>query len=154
MIGIGEWRRPKEFPKGALKTVSSGTMCVFSSIFIDNSTVQLEWLTSTPWPNSSISSFSTPSFVICDKTLTMSIIRLQHNHVDLILPSSPLERTKCRQGSMRGGCQQTETAALSMQVNPQAPPSSDVPVHLMIPSLSAPLPKTKGRFCTPLKDPG
>jgi len=32
--------------------------------------------------------------------------------------------------------QQTETAALSMQVNPQAPPSSDVPVHLMIPSLS------------------
>ena len=50
--------------------------------------------------------------------------------------------------------QQTETAALSMEVNPQAPPSSDVPVHLMIPSLSAPLPKTKGRFCSPLKDPG
>jgi len=50
--------------------------------------------------------------------------------------------------------QQIETAALSMQVNPQAPPSSDVPVHLMIPSLSAPLPKTKGRFCSPLKDPG
>ena len=54
--------------------------------------------------------------------------------------------------------QQTETAALS-QVNPQAPPSSDVPVHLMIPSLSAPLPKhhsssTQGCFCTPLKDPG
>jgi len=34
--------------------------------------------------------------------------------------------------------QQTETAALSMEVNPQTPPSSDVPVHLMIPSLSAP----------------
>jgi len=31
--------------------------------------------------------------------------------------------------------QQTETAALSMEVNP---PSSDVPVHLMIPSLSVP----------------
>ena len=38
MIGIGEWRRPKEFPKGALKMVSSGTMCVLSSLFIDNST--------------------------------------------------------------------------------------------------------------------
>jgi len=31
---------------------------------------------------------------------------------------------------------QTETAALSMQVNPQAPPSGDVPVHLMMPLLS------------------
>jgi len=38
MIGIGEWRRPKEFPKGALKMVSSGTMCVLSSLLIDNST--------------------------------------------------------------------------------------------------------------------
>ena len=37
MIGIGEWRRLKEFPKGALKTVSSGTMGVLSSLFIDNS---------------------------------------------------------------------------------------------------------------------
>jgi len=37
--------------------------------------------------------------------------------------------------------QQTETAALSMQVNPQAPPSSDVPVHLMVPLLSAPFQK-------------
>jgi len=55
--------------------------------------------------------------------------------------------------------QQTETAVLSMQVNPQALPSSDVPVPFMIPSLSAPLLKarsssTKGRFCTPLKDLG
>jgi len=55
--------------------------------------------------------------------------------------------------------QQTETAALSMQVNPRALPSSDVPVSFMIPSLSAPLlkprsPSTKGPFCTPLKDPG
>ena len=37
--------------------------------------------------------------------------------------------------------QQSEIAALSMQVNSQAPPSSDVSVHLMIPSLSAPLSK-------------
>ena len=55
--------------------------------------------------------------------------------------------------------QQTGTATLSMQVNPQALPSSDVSVPFMIPSLSAPLLKlrsssTKGRFCTPLKDPG
>ena len=55
--------------------------------------------------------------------------------------------------------QQTGTAALSMQVNPQALPCIDVPVPFTIPSLSAPLLKprsssTKGRFCTPLKDPG
>jgi len=37
--------------------------------------------------------------------------------------------------------QQSEIAALSMKVNPQAPPSSDVSVHLMIPSLSAPFQK-------------
>ena len=37
--------------------------------------------------------------------------------------------------------QQSEIAALSMKVNPQAPPSSDVSVHLMIPSLSAPFSK-------------
>ena len=46
-----------------------------------------------------------------------------------------------------------------MQVNPQALPSSDMPVPFMIPSLSAPLLKprsssTKDRFYTPLKDPG
>jgi len=55
--------------------------------------------------------------------------------------------------------QQTGTATLSMQVNPQALPSSDVSVPFMILSLSAPLLKprsssTKGRFYTPLKDPG
>ena len=55
--------------------------------------------------------------------------------------------------------QQTGTATLSMQVNLQALPCSDVSVPFMIPSLSAPLLKprsssTKGRFCTPLKDPG
>jgi len=49
--------------------------------------------------------------------------------------------------------QHTETAALSMQVKPQAPPSSDVPVHLMIPSLSARLPRTKSRFCSPSQGP-
>jgi len=68
MIGIEEWRRPKEFPKGALKIVSSGTMCALSSIAPLTYIVQLEWLTSTPWPNSSLSSFSTPSSVIRDGT--------------------------------------------------------------------------------------
>jgi len=38
MIGIREWRRPREFSKGALKMVSSGTMYALSSLFIDNST--------------------------------------------------------------------------------------------------------------------
>ena len=71
----------------------------FSSITPLTYIVQLKWLTSTP--NSSLPSFSTPSFVIYDKTLTMSIIWLQQNHVDWILPSSPLERTQCRQGNMR-----------------------------------------------------
>jgi len=78
MIGIREWRRPREFPKGALKMVSSGTMYALSSLFIDNSThmhcAAREWLRSTPWPNSSLSSFSTPSSAIRDKTLTMSIM--------------------------------------------------------------------------------
>jgi len=98
--------------------------------------VQLEWLTSTPWPNSSLSSFSTPSSAIRDKKLSATKISrcrsswFQQNQeaVNWIPSGSRLpERAQCRQGnmgstryhcSMRG---QTETAALSVQVNPQAP---------------------------------
>ena len=38
MIETREWRRRREFPKGALKIVSSGTMYALSFLFIDNST--------------------------------------------------------------------------------------------------------------------
>jgi len=38
MIDTKEWRGRREFPKGALKIVSSGTMYALSFLFIDNST--------------------------------------------------------------------------------------------------------------------
>jgi len=125
--------------------------------------VQLEWLTSTPWPNSSLSSFSTPSSAVRDKPL-IDVDHLGLNKIKKPLIDYPAavclkelnadKEAAATTVAREETAQQTETAALSMQVNPQAPPSSDVPVHLMIPSLSAPLPETKGRFCTPLKDPG
>ena len=79
-----------------------------------------------------------------------------------------VRRTQCRQERMgstsyhcstRGDCSTNWNGCLSMQVSPQALLSSDIPVPFMIHSLSAPLLKprsssTKGRFCTPLKDPG
>jgi len=74
-------------------------------------------------------------------------VRLKEFNADKEAWEAPATTVTCVETA-----QQTETAALSMWVKPQAPPSSDVPVHLMISSLSAP--QTKGRFCTPLEDPG
>ena len=46
--------------------------------------MQLEWLTSVPWPNSSTSSFSTPSYVIRDKMfLTKARTQLDADHFGL-----------------------------------------------------------------------
>ena len=101
MIRVREWRRSREFPKGSLRMVSSGTMYALSSLFIDNST-HIHCAAQVVDLNSQlIIIIILWSFVIYDKTLTMSIIWLQQNHVDWILPSSPLERTQCRQGNMR-----------------------------------------------------
>jgi len=77
----------------------------------------------------------------------MSIVWLQQNHVKVRLKELNADKEACKAPAITVTCvetaQQTETAALSMEVNPQAPPSSDVPDHLMTPSLSAPLPKLR-----------
>jgi len=148
-LALGNGEGQKNFPRERWKRCCQ-ELCapshLFSSITPLTCIVQLEWLTSTPWPNSSLSPFS-------HSLLPPPLFATELN-ADKEAWEAPAITVACVETD-----QQTETAALSMQVNPQAPPSSDVSVHLMVPSLSAPLPKprsssTQGRFCTPLEDPG
>jgi len=77
MIGTREWRGRREFPKGALKIVWSGTMYALWFLFIDNSThihCSSSGRPRFPGPTPSLSSFSIPSSAICDKPLTMFIL--------------------------------------------------------------------------------
>ena len=81
-LALGNEEGQKNFPRERWKWCLQ-ELCAsshpFSSITPLTYIVQLEWLTSTSWPNSSLSSFSTPSSAICDKTLTMSIILVSTN---------------------------------------------------------------------------
>jgi len=153
--GNREWRRPREFPKGALTACTA-----LSSFFIDNFT-HLHCAARVANLNSLVQlnhHYSLPTY---SQQNSLDVGHLCFNKIKKPLMELAVVRLK-ELNADKEVCeevaQQTETAALSMQVNLQTPPSSDVPVHLMIPSLSAPLPKTcssssKGRFCTPLKDP-
>jgi len=138
----------EEFPKGALKIVSSETVYACHSF-------------------SSITLFTYIAARVADLDIDhlgfnkirkpligLTEVRLKELNTDKEAWEAPAISVAREETA-----QQTETAALSMQVNPQALPCSDVPVPFMLPSLSAPLLKprsssTKGRFCTPLKDPG
>ena len=162
--------RRREFPKGALKIVSSGTMYALSFLFIDksthihcNSSGQPRFPSPTHhYHHSLLPPLLRPTshdvdhlgFNKIKKLLIGLEVHLKEPNADKEAWEAPAI-TVAREET----AQQTETAVLSMQVNPQALPSSDVPVPFMIPSLSAPLLKarsssTKGRFCTPLKDLG
>ena len=112
MIGIGEWRRPKEFPKGALKMVSSGTL---SSLLINNSTHTL--CSSSGWPqlpgptHHYHHSLLPPPLSATKLSWCRSSWFQQNQETVSWIPSSSLpERTQCRQGngsyhcSTRGDC--------------------------------------------------
>ena len=128
--------------------------------------MQLEWLTSTPWPNSSLSSFSTPSSAICDKTLIdvdhLGFNRFKKSLIEYLAAVFLEELNADKEAweapaitvAREETAQQTETAVLSMQVN--LPRRLRLPViyPLIIPLLSSPLPKprlssTKGQFMRP-----
>jgi len=148
MIETREWRRRREFPKGALKIVSSGTVYACHSFL----SVTLFTYIAARVADLDIDHLGFNK--IKKPLIGLAEVRLKELNTDKEAWETPAISVAREETAQR-----TETAALSMQVNPQALPCSDAPVPFMLPSLSAPLLKprsssTKGRFCTPLKDPG
>jgi len=156
------WRQGEEIGHRVMERIPQGKWCrsyVCPFILsIDNST----HIYYAARPNSSRSSFPTPSVIWLLTTARtqldidqkikkwpieyLAVVRMKERNADKETAATTVAREET--------VQQAETAALSMQVNPQAPPSSDVLVPLMIPSLFAPLPKprsssTKGLFVGP-----
>ena len=162
--------RAKRISKGALKIVSLGTTYALSFLFIDNSThihCSSSGIPRFPGPTHHYHHFLLPSPPLFATNLSRCRSSWFQQNQEAVnwTSSSPPERAQWGMGSisyhcsMRGDCSKNWNSCLSMQVNPQALPSSDMPVPFMIPSLSAPLLKprsssTKDRFYTPLKDPG
>ena len=114
MIGTREWRRRREFPKGALKIVSSGTMYACHSFSSITPLTYIAARVADVWPNSSLSSFTTPSSTISTNFSRCRSSWFQQNQEAVNWTSrSPLERTQCRQArvgstsyhcSTRGDC--------------------------------------------------
>ena len=143
---------------------SVGTMYALSSFFINNFThlhcaARVANLNSLAQLNHH---YSLPTSAIRNKTLLMSVIFVSTNQEAVNwTSSSPLERTQCRQESMRGGCSTNWNRCLidagKPTSYPQAPPSMCPSIWWFLRYL-LPFPKlahhsSKGRFCTPLKDP-
>jgi len=148
MIETREWRRRREFPKGALKIVSSGT------VYACHSFLSITLFTYIAARVADLDIDHLGFNKIKKPLIGLAEVRLKELNTDKEAWETPAISVAREETAQR-----TETAALSMQVNPQALPFSDAPVPFMLPSLSAPLLKprsssTKGRFCTPLKDPG
>jgi len=148
MIETREWRRRREFPKGALEIVSSGT------VYACHSFLSITLFTYIAARVADLDIDHLGFNKIKKPLIGLAEVRLKELNTDKEAWETPAISVAREETAQR-----TETAALSMQVNPQALPSSDAPVPFMLPSLSAPLLKprsssTKGRFCTPLKDPG
>ena len=142
--------------------------------------MQLEWLTSIPWPNSSTSSSSTPSSAIRDKMfLTKARTQLDADHFGLEKIKKRLIEylAVVRLKELNADKEAREAAAITAvaeepakQAEPvapieagkptsQAPPSSDVSIPLTNPSPPAPLSKprsssTKGPILLFVGPPG
>ena len=104
MIGTKEWRRRREFPKGALKIVSSGTMYALSFFFIDNSTYihcSPSGRPRFPGPTHHYhhSLLPPPSFATNLSRCRSSWFQQNQEAVNWTSRSPP-ERTQCRQGRM------------------------------------------------------
>ena len=136
-------------------------MYALSSFFIKNFThlhLQLEWLISIPWSNSIIIILYPPPLFATKHSWCRSSWFWQNQEAVNWTSSSPPERTQCRQGSMRGGCSTNWNRCL---IDGGKPASSTFQwcVRPFDGSFAiCSLPKTrssssKGRFCTPLKDP-
>jgi len=97
-----EWRRPREFPEGALTPCTPSHL--FSSTTPPAYTVQLEWLTWIPWLNSIIIILFLPPLFATKLSWCRSSWFQQNQEAVDWTSSNPPERTQYRQGSMRGSC--------------------------------------------------
>ena len=155
MIGIGEWRRPKEFPKGASKMVSSGTL---SSLFINNSTYTS--CSSSYWPqlpgpthhyhhsllppplsatklswcwSSGFKKIKTPLIEY------LAAVRLKERNADKETWEAASITVACEEPAQQWNCCPIDAS----KPTPQAPPSSDISVPGTTSFLSASLPKPR-----------
>jgi len=155
-LAIGNGEGQENFPRERWHHVRPSHP--FSSTTLLTYTVQLEWLTSIPWPNSIIIILYPPPLFATKLSLCRSSLFQQNQEAVNWTSSSPPERSQCRQGSMRGGCSTIWNRCLIDAGQPTsstfqwcARPFDDSFAICSLPktrSLS-----TKGRFCTPLKDP-
>ena len=101
-LAIGNGGGQENFPRERWHHVRP--LILFHQLTLLIYTVQLEWLTSIPWPNPIIIiPYPPPLFATKLSWCRSSLFQQNQEAVDWT-SSSPPERTQCRQGSMRGGC--------------------------------------------------
>jgi len=114
-----------------------------------------DYLSSLVETQSSSSSFSTPSSVTHNKIDHFGLNEIKKRLIEYLAAVCLKERNADKEAAATTVARRlVNKLKLIDGGKPTGSTSSDVPVPLMIPSLSAPLPRTKGCFCSPLKDPG
>ena len=151
-LAIGNGEGQENFPRERWHHVRPLILFINSFTHLH---LQLEWLISIPWSNSIIIILYPHPLFATKLSWCRSSLFQQNQEAVHWTSSVPPERTQCRQGSMRGGCSTIWNRCL-IDSKPTSFQWCARPFDGSFAICAPPKARstsTKGRFCTPLKDP-